>query len=239
MATKQEFRSLSAELRAESQGDEMALVGYAALFNSESKDLGGYKERIVPGAFTRSLREGTDVKALINHSPNQLLGRVKNGTLKLEQDSRGLKFRCLLNANSQAHRDLYASIKRGDMDECSFAFSVAPGGDDFTDATDERGKKYLLRTLKDVSLSDISCVTYPAYSTTSVDARSAFVPDYTSEGWLASKKRFLANVTEQINRDEWTGELLNKIMSGADEQRAAADRELEERMKSAAGITTR
>src|SRR6185437_15993750 len=105
--TKIERRSLAADLRAESQGDEMSLVGYAALFNSESKNLGAFRERIKPGAFTRSLNEGADVKALVNHDPSQLLGRTKNGTLKLEQDDRGLKFRVVLNPQSQAHRDLH------------------------------------------------------------------------------------------------------------------------------------
>src|SRR5690348_17208033 len=135
MANKIEHRSVASSLRAESQGDEMSLVGYAALFNSESKDLGGFRERIAPGAFTRTLKEGGDVKALVNHDPNQVLGRTKNGTLKLEQDDRGLKFRVKLNPQSQAHRDLHASIARGDLDECSFAFTCPDGGDQITEAT--------------------------------------------------------------------------------------------------------
>jgi len=239
MATKIERRSLAADLRAESQGDEMSLVGYAALFNSESKDLGGYRERIAPGAFTRSLKEGADVRALVNHDPNLVLSRTKNRTLKLEEDSRGLKFRCVLNPNSQAHRDLYASIKRGDMDECSFAFTVPDGGDEFDEGV-ENGQRYVRRTLRDVNLLDVSAVTYPAYNTTSVSARAATMPDYSTESWLASKKRFLRTTNEQVARDEFCGSLLNRIMAGAEsESRSDAERELEERMANAAGRATR
>ena len=158
------------ELRAESQGDEMSIVGYAALFNAESKDLGGFRETVAPGAFTRSLKGGSDVHCLRNHDPNLILGRTKNKTLTLEQDERGLKFRCALDPNQQSHRDLHASIKRGDMDECSFAFTVGKDGQDWQE---KKGNDdwYAARTLKDVDLVDVSAVTYPAYGSTSVQAR--------------------------------------------------------------------
>jgi uncharacterized protein len=239
--TKTEYRSLSAELRAEAEGDEMAIAGYAALFNQNSKNLGGFKERIAPGAFTRSLKEGADVKALLNHDPSHLLGRTKNGSLTLSQDERGLKFRCVLNAESGAHRDLYASIKRGDLDECSFAFTVPQGGDSFDEAIDETGVRYQRRTLKDVNLLDVSAVTYPAYNNTSVGARSA-QSDYadSSSAWLASKQKFLANLTEQIEREALCESILDRVMNvRTAEQRAEADRELQERMNVAAGRATR
>jgi len=166
----------NASLRTSSQGDEIALAGYAALFNSTSKDLGGFREVIAPGAFTRTLKAGDDVKALVNHDPSQLLGRSKNKTLTLTQDERGLKFRVVLNPKSTAHRDLYAAVERGDMDECSFAFTVGDG-QDWDEGEDENGLRFQRRTLKDVKLMDISAVTYPAYDGTSVGARS-HRPDY-------------------------------------------------------------
>lgn len=154
-------------------GDEFALTGYAAMYNSWSKDLGGFKERILPTAFTRSLMEGADVKALFNHQPDNILGRTKSGTLTLSHDMEGLRFRCVLNRQSQAHRDLYEAVKRGDIDECSFAFTVPQGGDSWEDGTDpeDNSRKIALRTLKDVDLLDVSVVTYPAYDRTSVGAR--------------------------------------------------------------------
>jgi uncharacterized protein len=240
--TKTEYRSLSAELRAEAEGDEMAIAGYAALFNQNSKNLGGFKERIAPGAFTRSLKGGEDVKCLLNHDSSHLLGRTKNGTLTLSQDERGLKFRCVLNAESGAHRDLHALIKNGTLDECSFAFTVnGPNGDSFDEAIDENGVRYQRRTLKDVNLLDVSAVTYPAYNNTSVGARSA-QSDYadSSSAWLASKQKFLANLTEQIEREALCESILDRVMNvRTAEQRAEADRELQERMNVAAGRATR
>lgn len=160
----------AAELRADGQGDEMAIGGYAALFNSPSHNLGGFIERIAPGAFTRSLQSTPDVKALFNHDANMILGRTKSGTLALSTDERGLKWRAVLDPNNSDHRNIHASIKRGDISDCSFAFTVEPGGDDWQEA-DGADDVYANRTLKDVNLLDVSAVTYPAYGGTSVDAR--------------------------------------------------------------------
>jgi uncharacterized protein len=175
-------RRYAAELRVgtalggNSQGDEMALVGYAARFNQPSKDLGGFRETIAPGAFTRALASKPDVRCLFNHDASRVLGRTTSGTLTLEQDDQGLKFRCQLDPNQQAHRDLHAAVKRGDINECSFAFKPeGDDGDDWADAKDERGNWFISRTLKNVRLFDVSAVTHPAYDNTSVTARSEFV----------------------------------------------------------------
>lgn len=173
-----ESRALSGlELRATKSGDKYILSGYAATYGVPSADLGGFREVIAPGAFSDSLKSGADVKATLNHDPNMLLGRVKNGTLKLEDDERGLAFTCQLNADSQLHRDIFLSVKRGDISECSFAFTVvAPNGDKWESgaAKSDTGTPLALRTLLKVSLIDVSTVTYPAYpGATKVDARSA------------------------------------------------------------------
>lgn len=175
MTVKKIERRFFHELRAESQGDEMALVGYAAKFNTQSEDLGGFRETIMPGAFTRSLRAGGDVKCLYNHDPNFVLGRTKNKTLSLEEDGVGLRFRCVL-PNTQAARDLHTLIGRGDVDSCSFAFM--PVSQSWEDARDGNGDMYASRKLMDVDLQDVSAVTYPAYPDTQVSARSlAMFPD--------------------------------------------------------------
>lgn len=240
MAVITEHRSFSASLRAEGQGDELSLAGYAALFNVQSKDLGGFREVIAPGAFTRTLKEGGDVKALVNHDPNQLLGRTKNGTLKLEQDDRGLKFRVKLNPKSQAHRDLHAAIKRGDMDECSFALTVPDSGDQWDTATDENGVNYARRTLKDVNLLDVSTVTYPAYDHTSVAARAMSTPDYQTrkQGDTYTRAR---QTLEQLQRENWAEDLRIKITPASSQatEMTEADRDLQRRMASASGRTVR
>jgi len=186
-----ERRTVSAELRT-GAGDEFSLLGYAATFNSWSKDLGGFREIIRPGTFVRSIRAGADVKCLFNHAADNILGRTKSGTLQVEEDSKGLRFRCQLDRTSQAHRDLYSAVKRGDIDECSFAFSVAKGGQSWDEGTNpETGEPIAQRTLTDVDLIDVSCVTYPAYNQTSVEGRTK-TPDY------AGRKFVPQSATEKL-----------------------------------------
>jgi uncharacterized protein len=166
-------RTVSAELRT-GTGDEFSLIGYAATYNSWSKNLGGFREQISPGAFKRSLEQKADVKALFNHAPDHILGRTRSGTLTLQDTPRGLRFRCQLDKNSQKHNDIYSAVKRGDISECSFAFTVADGGDSWTEGMDpDTNQRISFRTLSDVDLIDVSVVTYPAYNDTAADARSA------------------------------------------------------------------
>jgi HK97 family phage prohead protease len=172
-------RTVSAELRADASA-EFCIVGYATLFNNMSHDLGGFRETIKPGTFTRSIKEKADVKALFNHAPDNILGRTKSGTLTLSQDERGLRWRCQLDPNNTDHANLWSAVKRGDIDDCSFAFVVPDGGQQWREGVDpESGKPCLIRTLTDVDLLDVSCVTYPAYPNTSASARARrSAPDY-------------------------------------------------------------
>lgn len=169
-----EKRTITAELRAEKGANgELYIRGYAATFNVESKDLGGFREVVAPGAFTRSLKEGGDVKALFNHDANHILGRKKNNTLEVAQDEKGLAWRCTLNPLSQAHRDLHAAVERGDIDECSFAFTAPKGGQVWAErSTGDGNEPQIVRTLTDVNLFDVSVVTYPAYPGTEAGTRS-------------------------------------------------------------------
>lgn len=177
-----EFRALTGltvEARAagvDAAQAEMVLTGYAAKFNSRSKNLGGFYEQVAPGAFKRSLAAGDDCKALFNHDKNLILGRRDSGTLTVEEDATGLKFRCLLNPASQQHRDIYEAVKRRDITECSFAFTInGDAGESWKpiNEQDESGNQVIaLRTLVDLNLLDVSAVTYPAYNTTDVAARN-------------------------------------------------------------------
>jgi hypothetical protein len=152
---KREYRTLpGAELRTKPDGK--GITGYAALFNSLSHDLGGFVERIKPGAFARCLGSNPDVRCLFNHNPNIVLGRSKSGTLLLEEDERGLKFDVTLPA-TQAARDLYASIERGDIDGASFGFAV--NSQTWLDEKDAAGNRCQVRELNDVDLFDAGPVT--------------------------------------------------------------------------------
>jgi Escherichia/Staphylococcus phage prohead protease len=158
------------ELRASEDDDEdFYLQGYGATFGDESEDLGGFREMVVAGAFKRALSEGQDIRCLRNHDPNYVLGRTKNHTLFLREDAHGLQFRCTLDRDNPEHRATHSMVKRGDIDACSFAFQ--PVKQEWRDATDKSGKPYALRLLHDVNVQDVSAVTYPAYVSTSVQAR--------------------------------------------------------------------
>jgi len=141
----------------------MRLRGYAAVFNDASVPL-PFKETIAPGAFRKTLSETPDVRLLINHE-GLPLARTKNGTLTLTEDERGL-FMDAVIADTNEGRDLYKLVERGDVDQMSFAFRVIR-----QKWNDDRS----VRTLTEVSLADgdVSVVTYPAYPTTSVEAREA------------------------------------------------------------------
>lgn len=168
-----ELRAVGGNADESGAATPLALEGYAATFNNLSHDLNGFREKIMPGAFSRTLKESADVRALKNHDANFVLGRTKSGTLKLEQDSRGLRFRVEL-PDTQYARDLHTSIKRGDMDQCSFAFKAV--SQKWGEEQDGNGDWFAMRELHDVDLFDVSAVTYPAYEDTTVSARGDIVP---------------------------------------------------------------
>ena len=148
------------ELRVDE--NENVLEGYAAVFGKWSDNLGFFREKIRKGAFKRSIKDGADVKALFNHDSNMILGRVKNDTLEVKEDDKGLFYRVQLPETSYA-KDLYESVKRGDITQNSFGFETL--SDKWNDKGDER-------ELLEVKLFDVSPVTYPAYPQTKVTARS-------------------------------------------------------------------
>lgn len=154
------------EIRVEPRaaGKPPIIRGHAAVFNRLSEDLGGFREKIAPGAFDRVL--GDDVRALFNHDPNMILGRTASGTLRLSQDRTGLRYE-IDPPDTQIGRDLTVSVRRGDISQSSFAFVV----DEDSFEEDERGR--VVRTIKRIKrLLDVSPVTYPAYPDAAVGIHS-------------------------------------------------------------------
>lgn len=176
---KREVRTISgAQLRARNEdGKPMGCDGYAAVFNQEAEifSFPGYRmmEKVAPGAFSRAIAEKQDVRHLMNHDPNMVMGRTKSGTLRLSEDAQGLHFDCDM-PDTQAARDCHALLKRGDVDQCSFGFSVRKQS--WTEEKDGDGNVTEHRVIEDVDLFDTSIVTFPAYEGTSVEARATF-PD--------------------------------------------------------------
>ncbi len=140
------------------------LVGYAAKFGVRSENLGGFVEMIAPEAFNRALREGHDVRLLVNHE-GLPLARSTAGTLKLSVDSVGLRVEADLDPANPDVQRLTSALSRGDADQMSFGFRTLGDAWDLEAAPPER-------TLTDVELLDVSAVTYPAYPQTEVALRS-------------------------------------------------------------------
>lgn len=157
-----EKRIFNVETRVDTNEEgKDVVVGYASVYDSRSNNLGGFYEFIERGAFTEELIEKSDVRALINHDASKIMARSKNGvgTLNLKADERGLKYEFDLDQELSYAKDLGVSMKRGDITQSSFAFTVAE--DDWS--TDDEGNN--IRTIKKIDrLYDVSPVTYPAYN---------------------------------------------------------------------------
>ncbi len=151
---QREFRMENAEYNGN------VIRGYAAVYNSDSEWMGGFYEQIEAGAFDSVL--DNDVRAYFNHDENLLLGRVSSGTLRISTDKRGLYYEVDLPNTTYAN-DLVELMKRGDVNQSSFAFLIEK------DRWEQRdGITY--RIIEKVSrLLDVSPVAQPAY------------PDATSE----------------------------------------------------------
>jgi len=136
--------------------NENVVRGYAAVYNEDSEWMGGFYEQIERGAFDDVM--DNDVRAYFNHDENYLLGRVSSGTLRIGTDKRGLFYEVDLPNTTYAN-DLVELMKRGDINQSSFAFLI---GEDRWEQRD--GKTY--RIISKVSrLIDVSPVAQPAYPT--------------------------------------------------------------------------
>ena len=142
--------------------EQMIVEGYALRFNTLSNDLGGFVETISPEALKEA--DLSDVRCYFDHDTSKVLGRTTSETLELNVDDEGLYFRCQL-PNTTYAKDVYESIRRGDINQCSFGFVLDENGDSFEKREDGLFKR-TIRKIK--SLFDVSIVTYPAYNDTDV-----------------------------------------------------------------------
>lgn len=160
-----------AEVRLHGGDDGPKIGGYAAVFNAPSETLSSFGmtfiEVIRRGAFSKTLQEA-DIRALVNHDPNYVLGRNKADTLQLTENRKGLAVE-IDPPDTQWARDLMTSMKRGDVTQMSFAFQVLQ-----EKWTENHTDRTLLRELQEVQLYDVSVVTFPAYPDTSAVVRSLY-----------------------------------------------------------------
>ena len=157
-----EQRAYDGELKAAVEG--RTVEGYASVFNSMSEDLGGFREIILPGAFSNVL--DNDVRALYNHDSNYLLARTTSGTLELKEDDKGLYYRFEM-PNTSYGNDMLELFRRGDLSQSSFGFTVEK---DSWRMEEGQHVRYIERV---GSLFDVSPVVFPAYASASSGLRSA------------------------------------------------------------------
>lgn len=167
-----EARSLPTEMRMAGD-DSRTVVGKAAVFNSWSRDLGGFIERVHKGAFDKAIPV-SDIRALFNHNADKILARSKRGkgTMNINVDRTHLNYR-FDSPETTYGNDLIVSLNRGDIDESSFAFDIDPNNKEAEDWTKNEKTQIWERNIYEVRrIYDVSPVTYAAYEDTSVAKRN-------------------------------------------------------------------
>ena len=169
------------------------LYGYAALYGVESRDLGGFRERIEPGAFREVLAADPDTYLTLNHSQDKVLARTHSGTLRLRDEARGLAFEADLGDGPTA-QDVRDQVRRGDVTGASFRFKVAPNGERW------EGERRSLTRIG--SLIDISLATVPAYDGPRVELRSAPEDNQSEEAVVPEENQGGGGLTVNRNAPE-------------------------------------
>ena len=158
-----QLRTALTQFETREDGEDLFIEGYFAVFNS-NYDLGyGMSESIAPGAFTDTLAD--DIRALVNHDTTLVLGRTSAHTFEVRQDERGLWGKVKINPNDQDAMNLYARVKRGDVNQCSIGFDI------LDEETEYLGEN-VHWTIKSVKLYECSACTFPAYVETAISARA-------------------------------------------------------------------
>lgn len=182
-----ERRTISTDLAVRSKTDAGAVIGgHSPVWNRYSQNLGGFVEQVAPGATSKTIQEA-DIRGLLNHDPNLLLGRNKAGTMRLAEDRVGLDFEIDV-PDTTPGRDLVVSAERGDINGSSFSFRVVGDGQTWGFTDDD----FPLRTLTEIKLYDVGPVTFPAY----LDAESGLRSE------MARAAAFAGLVTERRSIDE-------------------------------------
>lgn len=154
-----------AQVRAD--GEARRLEGYAAVFNTEAVIWGLWREEIAPGAYSKTIKE-EDIRALWNHDTNIVLGRNKAGTLELSEDDKGLRS-VIIPPDNEWGRPVVDAVRRGDVTGMSIAFRVVK--EDWWHPPED-SSELPKRTIKEARLYEVSPVTFPAFESTSISARS-------------------------------------------------------------------
>jgi uncharacterized protein len=161
-------RRAFADCRAEASDNGKKIRGYAIRFNAISEDLGGFREYIAPEAVDRTLSEGLDVRALVDHDSGKVIGRTRAGTLMLRKDSKGLRIEVDPDEEISYAKDIMRAVARGDVSGMSFGFRALSDEWDY-ESSEAQKLKVPIRTVTDMRVSEVSIVTFPAYKQTDVE----------------------------------------------------------------------
>lgn len=170
------------EVRKAKDSDERYLEGYFIRYNEETELYDNIYEEVTREAVENSIKD-RDIKCLFNHDTAIVLGRTGNNTLELKSDEKGLYGKVLINQEDTQARDILARIDRGDINACSFGFSI---NDEEVINREDGSTKFIL---KDIDLYEVSPVTFPAYPTTSISARQKQINKLREEDLSNWKKR--------------------------------------------------
>lgn len=177
-------------VEARADDEKRTLVGYAAIFNSDTTIGDYFVERIAPGAFADTIKG--DIRALVDHDPGRVVGRTKSGTLRLVEDSKGLRAEIDVPDTSDG-RDLWTLVERGDISGMSFGFRVTK------QEWDESGDMPI-RTIRGIELFEVSAVAFPAYDDTSIGVRSLEAIRAEAEAASAEEQRKQENAAAAARR---------------------------------------
>ena len=165
-----EQRSYHFEVRAEESEAGNIITGRPIVYNSRT-DLGWFDEIIEPGALNNT--DLTDVRFLVNHDTSKIpLARSRrnngNSTMQLTTDNDGLGIRVTLDTeNNSEARALYTAVQRGDISGMSFMFNIRD------EEWENLDSDHPTRHIRDIStVVEVSAVTFPAYESTEINARS-------------------------------------------------------------------
>lgn len=162
--------------------DYRTVVGYAAVWDSMSEDLGGFREVIKRGAFTDALAAPDEVRFVLGHDMDTVMARTSNGTLELVEDEVGLRMWARIALDDPDAQRLDAKLRSGAMSQMSFAFSMPADG---TGETWDYSGGVPVRSVERVgALYEVSAVGAPAYISSSIAARAGILEDAISSGRL-------------------------------------------------------
>lgn len=178
-----ELRQISGlEVRAGSDDGSVVIAGRGIPYGEWSEDLGGFRERLMPSTFRESIADD-DIRALFNHNPDIVLGRKANGTLRLQEDERGVHYEVDVNPEDRDAMSAVARIQRGDITGNSFGFYIESRDDQEWEERDGM----LWRTIRRARMRELGPQTFPAYPTSDVAVRSATAVLKEAAEWLKDR----------------------------------------------------